>query len=78
MAGGQLPAILAASDPTDVPPIPALVTVGGLGLAVTSDWEALHGDRAEWEAEIGETRVVRVVIEGMLVAEIGAPEMSTP
>jgi hypothetical protein len=51
LAIGQLPALLAASGVTDVPPISALLVVGGLGLAVTGGWEAVHRDRAEWEAE---------------------------
>lgn len=71
MAGGQLPALLAASGPTDISPIPALLVVGGLGLAVTSAWEALHRDRDKWRAEMGEGLATWVVIgSGALVAGI--------
>ncbi|AGN01405.1 hypothetical protein L593_07290 [Salinarchaeum sp. Harcht-Bsk1] len=61
---GQFPALLAASSPSDVSPLAAVLAVGGLVLATTSAWEALHSDRAEWEADQDEGRILVAVTIG--------------
>ncbi|GAB3690002.1 hypothetical protein GCM10028857_26030 [Salinarchaeum chitinilyticum] len=72
MVAGQLPRLLEASGPTDVSPIAALLSIGGLGLAVTSGREALLRDRETWEAEFEERSPVVAIVIGSGALLVGA------
>ena len=72
LVAGQLPAVLAASTVADVPPLSAVLALGGLGLATTSAWEALRSDRTQWRAERDEGRILVAVTIGFGALVAGA------
>jgi hypothetical protein len=77
LAIGQVPALLAASEPTDVPPISALLLVSGLGIAITGGWEGIHRDRAEWEAQSREDGILVWLVIGFAAIGIGGLAYAT-
>lgn len=73
VVAGSLPSVLAASSPADVPWIPVALVLSGLGLAITSSWEAVHRERADWaEAVAGRNWTVVVVVGAGVVVAAGA------